>query len=73
MNCMDPIASLQDDVRRVATNKVKLRPTAFFAGDCALETRIIKGALRGVPAEGVLEDSPWTLSLLSFWSRTKRR
>ena len=28
-------------IRRVATNKVKLRPTVFFAGDCALETRII--------------------------------
>jgi len=43
-------------IRRVATNKVKLRPTVFFAGDCALETRIIYGALRGVPAEGVGED-----------------
>ena len=28
-------------IRRVAANKVKSRPTVFFAGDCALETRII--------------------------------
>ena len=28
-------------IRKVATNKVKLRPTVFFAGDGALETRII--------------------------------
>ena len=44
-------------IRRVATNEVKLRPTVFFAGDCALEARIIYGALRGVPAEGVAVDT----------------
>ena len=42
--------------RRVATNKVKLRPTVFFAGDCALETRIIYGVLGAKPlGEGVAE------------------
>jgi hypothetical protein len=43
-------------IRRVATNKVKLRLTVFFAGDCALETRIIKGVLGAEPlGEGVAE------------------
>jgi len=34
-------------IRRVAANEVKARPTVFFAGDCALETRIIYGGVRG--------------------------
>ena len=34
-------------IRRVATNEVKARLTVFFAGDCALETRIILRGFRG--------------------------
>ena len=46
-------------IRRVAANKVKARPTVFFAGDCALETRIINGVLGAEPlGEGVGEDLP---------------